>query len=222
METKICKDCNKKKSLLCFNKYVDSKGYTYQQGYCKDCKRARQNNYLKTPQGKEVSRRSRKKSNTKAISTLSDLYIKRLISNNRSYKGLPSSITIITAKEIKKWREALIIKRIMIESHKVDGIRVCTICGDIYKSSKKQPRCTACHTAQVYKWRATKPEYGKEVYTRYVNTHKNNLTDSHIRTLLRKTLNQNDGLDLTNKDISQSLVELKRKELLLNNKLKIK
>lgn len=226
INTKTCKTCNETKDLLKF----PTKGLN-----CKICKNNQERIYYFLKKKITVLPKKRKKYNSseerKAMKLiynrnrdkhnsqiLSDEYIKEKIRSKFYYHKIIPDLSkeniIITRERIKQ-------KRLI----KISDKKECKNCKNIlektYFLKTSSSLCKKCYHKRHYIKYARKPytyETGQIAKKRY-HKNKENLTEGYIKRVIISNL-KNYKLCITNSDISDNHVELKRKELTLKRKIK--
>ena len=165
-------------------------------------------------QKKSCNTCSNKISTVREVNELPNYYIIKLLTK---YKKLDKFT--ITEKQINDHRSLILLKR---KAKNEIGKKLCYKCLVIKNVSEfRNPKgsCTICLRLQCQKWKKDNPEKVRIQTNKRLLKHISELTDKYISSNIRKNLNQNNGLKLSNKDIPQQFIDLKRKELLTKRKI---
>jgi len=148
------------------------------------------------------------------VNELPDYYIIKLLTKYKKLNRLT-----INQKQIDDHRSLILLKRKAKNEIGKKFCYKCLVIKDISEFRNSKGSCTICLRLQCQKWKKNNLEKVRILANRSLSKHKSELTDAYISSNIRKNLNQNNGLKLSNKDIPQDFIDLKRKELTLKRKI---
>lgn len=184
---------------------------------CSNCKEAKPINKFR-PQRTECNTCCNKKATERQVTLLPDCYIIKCIIRHKKV-----SKDTVTLQQIVEHRNFILLKR---QASSMDQKKLCWSCKTIKDKSEfvksGRGRCFKCRAAAQALWKKNNPEKVRLQANRSLAKHSAELSDTYISNNLRKTLNQNKGLNISMKDIPQELIDLKRKELLIKRKIQNK
>ena len=216
METKTCKTCNETKNILDFKKRsANCKLYFLKKGITVLPEKIRKFN---SPEERKAMKllynQNRDKQNAQ---NLSDEYIRDQIRTKAYYH---KTIADLSQENIISTREHLKQKRLL----KLDDKKECKGCKNILEKTcflkRGSSLCGKCHYRQNYARYGRKPytyEKGQLAKKKY-HENKENLTDVYVKKSIISCL-KHYKLGLLRSDITDSYVNIKRKELLTKRKI---
>lgn len=225
VKTKTCKICNEAKNILDFKKRsancklclndINRKLYFLKKGITVLPEKIRKFN---SPEERKAMKLLYYKNRDKQhAQSLSDEYIKDQIRTKAYYH---KTIADLSQENIISTREHIKQKRLL----KLDDKKKCKDCKNIlektYFLKTGSSLCKKCHYKKDYATYGRKPytyEKGQLAKKKY-HENKENLTDGYLRKTIISCL-KNYKLGLLRNDITDSYVNIKRKELLTKRKI---